>query len=230
MTDFQIATFNVHHGRNQSQLFSREKLLSAVKKLNVDILCLQEIDMHSLRTFFVNQPALIANHLNYGYRTTQVRFFGAGFQHNSIISRFPIIAHEEKSLPSRRGHQNRKSLTARIELDSHIFSVTTAHLHSQGNDDGPNVVAEKQLEHCLENLAQNDISIVGADMNMEEQVPTIAHKFGYVSPGGQKTSPALSPQRQIDWILARGCDMSNTHASEELIGDHRALISTVTLL
>ncbi|HMS25224.1 MAG TPA: endonuclease/exonuclease/phosphatase family protein [Acidimicrobiia bacterium] len=227
---FRLATFNVHHGRTSGSLYSPKKMLAGIASLEADVLCLQEIDYYSLRTYFTDQPQLISEHFGYEYCMTRIRFFGAGVQCIGIFSRYPIISEKEINLPSGSQHQVRKALSTVIECDSHIFGLTTTHLHSQGSQTGPNKVAQEQLEHCLENLASEDVSLVAGDLNMDpEEVLPVADRFGYDAPHEYKTSPSKSPRRQIDWFLARGCSINEIKVSDHLVGDHRALISTVTL-
>lgn len=219
----------MHHGRTKGSLYSRRKMLDAVSSLNADILCVQEIDFRSMRTFFSDQPKQIAQECGYNFCKAKVRFHGAGFQNIAIFSKFPILSSRDLLLPSKSQQQRRKSLSAHIDCGSVSVEVSTMHLHSHGSHAVPNDTAVSQFEFAVESMPIDTISLIGADLNMEKEVPPLAEKFGFICPSGFPTSPANNPRRQIDWILARGCSVNETKTSEYLIGDHRALISSVTL-
>ncbi len=219
----------MHHGRTKGSLYSPKKMLDAISLIDADVLCVQEIDHRSMRTFFANQPKQIAKKLNYEYRIARVRFFGAGFQNIAIFSRYDIVSSHHHRLPFEPKQQPRMTLSVTVDCGGAQIEVTTTHLHSHGSSKKPNTTAIDQLEHCLTNVTDARVSLVGADFNLEKEVVEIAEKHGYDAPSGLRTSPSSNPRRQIDWLLARGCQLSDTHVSDHLIGDHRALISSVTL-
>jgi endonuclease/exonuclease/phosphatase family metal-dependent hydrolase len=130
MEDFRFATFNIHHGKDKATFYSNREMLESVASLEADILCVQELDTHSIRTHFVNQPEMIAKKLGYHYVSCRVRFFGFGFQHNAIFSKSPILLSEEISLPQSGSQQLRRALVADIEIDKQKLRVATVHLHT----------------------------------------------------------------------------------------------------
>ena len=230
MTSFRIATFNMHHGNTKGNIDTNKGMLDGISAMEADVLCVQEIDYLSLRTFFADQPKLIGEHLGFQYVTANVRFFGAGFQYLAMFSKFPIISSREETLPSGYLQQTRKSLSVAYEIYGQEVGITTTHLHSHGKTTGHNKVAEEQLEFCLENIAGEDMSILAGDLNLlPSEVVPVATKFGYDAPNEYPTSSSANPRRQIDWILAKGVDLTEIKVSDHIVGDHRALIADVNV-
>lgn len=229
MSSFQVATLNAHHGKSPDRAYSTRAMCESISALDVDVLCLQELDVWALRTWFAHQPKKIAKAHGFHYSVTRVRFFGLGFQYNAILSRFPILSSREEVLPRKGRVQSRKCLTTVIDIDSRAVSITTAHLHSHGRVGKPNPLAEKQLEFLLQSLSDGGADLVAGDLNLlPKSVEPIAQKYSFDAPHSYPTSPSDVPRNQIDWILARGVSLSNVHTSDHLSSDHRALIATVS--
>lgn len=223
----RIATFNLHHGKEKSKRYSRAKMLKDIESLNADIICLQEADVFSFRTVFDNQPKIIAEHLGYFYVSNRVRFFGLGFQHNAIISKFPIVNSEAIILPTEKSKQNRVALNADIRIEEKDVTLITTHLNTDGSLKNMNLTARNQLKFLVEIYAEKDAVIAG-DLNLtSEYVFPIINRAGFSTIDNHATSPAREPKHQIDWIIARGYKLSNFEVSPQLCSDHRALLATL---
>ncbi len=60
----RIATWNVRHGRPFRGFTSNRRLASSAHDLDVDVLAVQEVERHVIRSWFANQPAVIADALD----------------------------------------------------------------------------------------------------------------------------------------------------------------------
>lgn len=203
-------------------------MIGSLDTLNADILCVQELDVYSLRTRLVHQPKLIANKLGYDFVTSKVRFFGAGFQHNAIFSRFPLTAAEQIDLPKAPGEQLRRALMVKCQVGERTIGIATTHLHSHGRISDPNPRACEQLRVFLRHCEEFGIEIIGGDLNLlHDDVVAIARKHGFEAPHEFPTSPSKTPKHQIDWILHRGVDLNQVEVSPPMCSDHRALTARV---
>lgn len=225
----RIATFNMHHGKEDLVPYTHQAMVSSVDQLNADIVCLQETDLYSVRTRFVNQPKLIAKKLGYYYVSGFIRYFKLGFQQNAILSKYPILGHENILLPHVRGQQKRKALIASLEVDDRILNVATTHLHARKNILGHNEFAINQLDYLYRHCVENDVDIMAGDYNLlARDVLPLAEKYGFDAPNDYPTSPAKKPRFQIDWISAsQNVSLSNVEVSPPLSSDHRALSADV---
>ena len=229
MEDFTFATFNLHHGKDKATLYSHKEMLESVASLEADVLCVQELDVSALRTYFADQPNLIAKKLGYQYVTCRVRFFGLGYQHNAIFSKKPILDTQEIHLPQHGGQQLRKALVADLEVDGSALRVSTAHLHTNYGRTRQNKWAQNQLMFLLDKHKDNEFCLIGGDLNLlPNEVLPIVQDYGYHAPSEYPTSPAINPKIQIDWILGKNIYLDNVHVSDLLSSDHRALIATAT--
>jgi len=229
MEDFKFATFNIHHGKDKATIYSHKEMLESVSSIDADILCIQELDAFSLRTYFADQPKLIAKKFDYHYVTCKVRFFGLGYQYNAIFSRKPILSSQEIILPQHGNQQLRKALTAEIGIGPQKIQVATTHLHTHHGKTRFNDWAQKQLMFLLDKHKAHDVCLIGGDLNLlPSEVIPIAQDYDYVAPNEYYTSPGISPKRQIDWILGRNIYLADIHTSDLLSSDHRALIATAT--
>ncbi len=229
MDKIKIATFNTHHGKEKGVKYSTEQLANDIQSLGADIICLQEVDSFSFRTKFANQSRAVAKHLGFYYKSSFIRFFGAGFQHNSILSKFPISSHEQIILPSIKGEQKRIAQKVVIETENSQIIVANTHLHSGGNIKDDNSIAKNQLNYLTNILDDEKILLMG-DFNMTpDDVLPIIKENNFEAQYEYLTSPASNPKNQIDWITSRGYELTNTHISQQLCSDHRALMSSVNV-
>lgn len=230
MKTYTIATFNLHHGKVKGVRYSTKKLCNDVKSLNADIICLQEADVFAFRTFFRNQPRVIAKALGYHYCSKRVRFFGLGFQHNAILSKFPISKFHSFILPGPNEVQNRVALNAELKIDEELISISTSHLHTSGSLHSDNDIAINQLEVISKRHEHLDNHLIMGDLNLlPKYVLPVAEKGDYFAVHEYHTSPAHNPKNQIDWILAKGLTIDDATVSPQLCSDHRALIATLTI-
>lgn len=229
MAKFKIATFNIHHGKQPDVPYSTKRLCEDVASLNCDVICMQEVDAYSLRTHFVNQSKIIAKHLGFHYRTEFVRFYGIGFQHNTILSRFPILNYEQLTLPSVDKAQRRIAQLVTLEFESKKIDIINCHLHSGYNNSDGNIAAQNQLKFLTKKYSEGNFILAG-DLNLtSEYVTAIATEADLQTISGFLTSPASNPKQQIDWILTRGFEIESMKVSPQLCSDHRALIADVNI-
>lgn len=226
METFKITTFNTHHGKEKDVKYSTEKFCEDIKSLDSDILCLQEVDGYSLRTKLSNQSKALARYLGYQYHSSFVRFFGIGFQYNTIISRFPFSNIEQIILPSSKGTQRRIATRLTVETNAGPVIVVNTHLHSDGKLKNENVIAKNQLMYLTE-ISKDENIILAGDFNLAPgSVIPIVTSNGFSAPSEYKTSPACNPKNQIDWLLSKGYKLENFEVSDQLASDHRALSAT----
>lgn len=227
---FRFATFNAHHGKEELVPYTHQTLVESIAKLEADVVCAQELDVCSLRTYFSHQPKMIAKRLGYFVAPLRVRFYGVGFQYNAIFSRFPIVEQTDLVLPRGPGEQVRKAQFVTLDIDGQHINVANTHLHSAGRISNPNPRACEQLRLMLRYCEEGGVRLVGGDCNLlRDDVVPISEKFGFDAPHEYKTSQAKKPKYQIDWLLGKDVEFNNIEVSGILSSDHRALIANVRL-
>lgn len=230
MEKIRLSTFNMHHGKVDLVPYTHQAMVSSIAELDSDIVCLQETDVYSLRTRFVHQPRLIAKKLGYFYKSQNIRFFKAGFQHNAILSKYPILSSETLLLPKEIGKQVRKAMSVEVKIGELSLKILTTHLHAIKGIENHNQLGIDQLNFVYDYASKNSVDIVAGDLNLlEKDVVPISKKYDFVAPSGFPTSPAKNPQYQIDWIASNNFDLENLEVSSMLTSDHRALSAEILL-
>jgi endonuclease/exonuclease/phosphatase family metal-dependent hydrolase len=124
---FRIATYNLHKCRGFDLRIVPERILTVLKELEADILCLQEIVNDPTGPPELNQAHAIAEafpdfHVAFGVN----RPFQGGTYGNMTLSRFPILGWKNHDL-SRERREPRGVLQTEIEVTRgrmvHVFNV-----------------------------------------------------------------------------------------------------------
>jgi endonuclease/exonuclease/phosphatase family metal-dependent hydrolase len=152
-------------------------ILSLLKILKPDIVCLQELTTNSPRMNHMDVPGFLANSLSYHsavFETTSKTKQGVTYaQLNGIFSRFPlqnsqsrIVQTTDASLPSYSGEQRVAGFTD-IVIDEKILRVGTTHLsYTHKFQATPSKVAEgKKVIEALDELQPD---IFTGDLNATE--------------------------------------------------------------
>jgi endonuclease/exonuclease/phosphatase family metal-dependent hydrolase len=214
----RVATFNPRHGAGRFGFVSHRKLVDSCRTLDADILALQEVDRHVVRSWFRDQPALIANRLALRHVTAPAKHTPVGgWQCNALCARGQITDVEVVELPRATGSERRVALLARVVLAGGSVSVACTHLqHRRSN--GP-----EQLAFVLDAIAARPLPrLVMGDFNLGPTIvePLLAARAFVPAPTGP-TAPARAPARRIDWIAAdAGLRVVTSRLHQPLVGDH----------
>lgn len=222
---FRVATFNARHAADNGFFFRHRALVATCRSLDADVLALQELDRHSPRTCFRNQPNVVARSLAMKSVIAPAKHipFG-GRQCNALLARGPIRDVEVLQLPQPQGLEPRNAIVARVALPGLELTVVSTHLHHR-----PRSNARPQLERIVEALAARPgPRIIAGDLNLaaEEAVPLL-RAAGYTPVEVEPTAPRSAPREQIDWIA---CDerLSAVHGEvhQPLVSDHLPVVVT----
>ncbi len=96
----RLLTYNIHKGIGGGDLrYKLDRIIRVLEHNQPDLICLQEVDRHVARTYFHDQPALLAQALGltaYLYQlNVPIRSGGYG---NLILSRWPFRSEHQVSL------------------------------------------------------------------------------------------------------------------------------------
>ncbi len=242
----RLATFNVLHGRSvHDGRVDVDRFARAVRRLDADVLALQEVDRCQPRSSGRDLTAVAAEAMG----ATAARFLPAlvgepdtwsaprgGEPPDSpaygvaLLSRLPVQAWRAVRLPALpmrvpvlfRG-QRRPVLAddePRVALLAELDGLTVAATHLSFVP-GWNVV---QLARLARALRGPDAAVLMGDLNMG---PSPASRTSGLQPlAVGPTFPADAPQRQLDHVLARGLPRPAVLGGpvELDLSDHRALV------
>lgn len=247
----RLVTFNLLHGRSpHDQVVDLDRLRTAIRLLDPDVLALQEVDRGQPRSHLADLTAVAAEAMG----ATAHRFVAAlsgtaganwrpagdwdspGAAYGiALLSRYPARSWRVRRLariPFRFpvwGPRQRRVITVHeepraaviAELETPAGWVRVANTHLSFLPGW----GQLQLRQLGRDLARGPgpVLLMG-DLNMPAPLP--ARITGYRSLARQLTFPADRPRRQIDHILLRGrLGERRTGAAPEMaLSDHRPLV------
>lgn len=159
-------------------------LVSEITFSSPDIVCLQEIDIQSERSFNLNQAQVLARKANYPYIALAVgwesnyipfpywplsRNFGRVKSGGAILSRYPITSQEVTLLQKPMSqpwwynlfYPHRYFQKVEIDLGSKKISLINLHLEAYDKLD-----RQDQVRQLVEKIKQEKIDFVAGDFNM----------------------------------------------------------------
>lgn len=222
----KVASFNARHGAARFGLTSNRLLVATCRSFDADVIALQEVDRHVIRSWFRDQPELVGRALGMQVATAPAkRTPVGGWQCNALCARGPITDTEVVVLPRRASDERRVVLLATVRLPGAVLSVACTHLQHRGGA-GP-----EQLAAALDALtARPAPHVLAGDLNLAADVvaPALAAR-GFLPAETGPTFPVDDPRRRIDWIAVDGAlEPARAAVGRPLVSDHRPIVADLT--
>jgi endonuclease/exonuclease/phosphatase family metal-dependent hydrolase len=193
-----------------------------VRDLDVDVLAVQEVEHHVIRSWFADQPAVIADALDADARAyAPARGLAiTGSDGIALCVRGNLTHHEVIDLPHAEGHP-RVALLAGVEIADLRLTIVTTHLQNEEHE------ARRQLEWLLARLrAVEGPCVLLGDLNLRpHDIADLIPAAGFVHSGGGPTEPSHAPVQQIDHIVVRGLTVDEVWVGGALVSDHLPLLA-----
>ncbi|MCV7427489.1 endonuclease/exonuclease/phosphatase family protein [Mycobacterium montefiorense] len=247
----RVATFNILHGRTVGDGVHPQRLRECIRRLDPDVLALQEVDCDQARSSRADLTALAAEAMG----AVEHRFVaaisgtpgatwmaatgdeqpGTAAYGIALLSRFPVSSWQVVRLPripmrfpmylpgpNRVMIVDEEPRTAVIaRLDTPLGPLTVANTHLSFVP-GWNRCQLRHLIHDLRGFPGP--RLLTGDLNM---TPTAVHRWSGMRPlAVAETFPANAPDRQLDHILTDDRDLRGgvPEAEPMPISDHRPLV------
>jgi len=251
----RIATFNILHGRSPADdRVDVDRLAAAVRRVDADVLGLQEVDRDQPRSMGADLTAVAAEAMGAvdsqfvaalagtpggtWMAATGAEQPGSAAYGIALLSRFPVVSWRVVRLPTLRGRGPvwfRDSRRAAVVRDEPRVAVAAVVEGPHGQFTVANTHLSFvpfwnswQLRRLLGSLAgTREPLVLMGDLNME---PAQAARVTRLRPlAAGVTFPVDAPSRQLDHLLGRG-PVRATGPAEALplpLSDHRALVVDV---
>ncbi|MFW9923236.1 MAG: endonuclease/exonuclease/phosphatase family protein [Candidatus Thorarchaeota archaeon] len=202
-TTFKIMTYNVHQGEDKSGQLNLDRILASVKRIDPDILSLQEAETARICFGNIDLVRYLAENLNmyyyYGPKTI------TGTYGVAILSKYPIEFTETYFMPS-GSHSQRVIIRLDIRIGSELVHIYNTHFGLEHEERTPQAIFVRDL------VPNSTRTFIMGDFNTkdnETEYPIYTTKFidSWLDmyPSGNNGTwngdTNRFPRRRIDYIL-----------------------------
>lgn len=157
----RVVSYNIHFGASANGKPAISIISDFLSAVYPDILCLQEVDRNTIRSLFLDQTSKLNEDLSMEIAYGETDSLVPGTTGNLILSSFPILYVENKSLPSFK--YKRSALLATVKTPIGNINVINTHL-SLSKD-----VRKKQIDIIRDWILQSRLpTILAGDFNTND--------------------------------------------------------------
>lgn len=264
----RVVAYNIAHGRgtgnsNWSDPEARDDRLhdigALLRKLNADIVVLNEVDFSSIWSGHENQAALIAQEAGYRYRVELTNIdvstpFAALRFGNAVLSRHPIREAELIELPGFAAWETilggkKNAVACEVELpDGSRLCVVGAHYDTRGDEAiriaSARAVIESVKDKGVVTVLAGDLNStpsalpgarVGVDGRSGVDILVEDGGFGRTTSdnetdGAEPTFPSWGPDRAIDWVLvSEAGSLKQIEVYDSDLSDHLPVVADIDI-
>ncbi len=223
----RILAYNIHHGAGMDELLDLERIAVLIRRVDPDLVALQEVDSATERTNAVDQAA------EFGRLTGLESVFGrfmpyqGGAYGMALLSRWPITESSNLRLPD--GEEPRTALSAVVTSPKTGRSLRFVGIHFYRTEE-ERLAQAVQLEELLR--VEQVPTILAGDFNSTPGSTVMEHlakSWEILEKGDDHfTFPSYEPEREIDFVLLQPADrfevIGQRLITEPVASDHRPLV------
>lgn len=230
----RVVSSNIRHGVGMDGKLDLERAAGVLRRLEPDLVALQEVDENCRRSGGVDQAAALGKALGMEHRFGEFMAYDGGRYGLAVLSRFPIKATRRHELP--RGAEPRCALEVEVEVPGLGQPVSFTCVH---NDWTKEELRVAQMRALVAALGERRPAIVAGDYNGEpgsESLAVLAEAGWRIlakdgARGANPTWPADAPTQEIDHVAERGLpeySVSHDVVAEKVASDHRPILAVFT--
>ena len=221
----RLLAYNIKHGRGNDEKVDLNRTAAVIRRLNPDVVALQEVDNKVNRSGNVDEPQILAKLTGLSYHEFGSFFDYQGGQYGmAVLSRYPLSDVENLVLPG--GTEPRTSLIVTVNQGPRSFRLANVHFYR--------TEAERlaQATTLLQQLDQNKTlpTIIAGDFNStpESAVLKLFNDWKIPAKGDDHfTFSSDNPRTEIDYQLFRPAAEFSIREidviDEAVASDHRPL-------
>jgi len=224
----RVLCYNIHHGRGMDDRVDLQRIADVIRRVQPDLVALQEVDNRTMRTGGVDQTSELARLTGLQGKFVKQIDFEGGEYGQAILSKFPLSEVQVHWLPGMPQRERRIAGVVEVLVAGQQLSFVTTHLHHANETFRTQQVDELNR---LFGDAEHPFVLAG-DLNAEPLSQPLLNLVKVWSVAQQapelKTFPADLPTKQLDYVLFSPQDafevISAEVIAEPLASDHRPLL------
>jgi endonuclease/exonuclease/phosphatase family metal-dependent hydrolase len=233
-TALRVVSYNIKHCQGMDQQVDLPRTAAALRKLEPDLVGLQEVDLRATRSGGQNQAALLGEELGMHAAFGAFMDFQGGKYGLALLSRYPFRRVESIRLPD--GNEPRVALHAEVMLPTdEVLDVINLHFDWVGDDQ----FRYAQATALAERIAKlNGPLVILGDFNDQPGSRTLElfHSLAQEAdkPAADRfTYSSRAPRSEIDFIFtapaSRWQNLETRVIDDPLTSDHRSVLSELNL-
>jgi len=220
----RILAYNIKHGRGNDNEVDLERTAAVIRRLNPDVVALQEVDNQCERSGNVDEAKQLAELTGLRHHAFGSFFdFQGGEYGMAIISRYPLSETENLRLPD--GAEPRTSLIATVDAPKR-FRLAGVHFYATEEQ---RLAQSRKLLETLD-AKPNMATVIAGDFNSLPDSPVLKlfSEWKVPSKGDDPmTFSSDKPNREIDFVMFRPSEAFEVREidviHEPVASDHRPL-------
>lgn len=230
---WRVVSYNIRHGRGMDDRLDLERTAAVLRRVDPDIVALQEVDERVERSGGVDQAARLGELLDMNHAFGAFMDYQGGRYGLAILSRCPIVAIDSVRLTEGNEPRVALAITATAR-DGSALKVVNVHF-DWVQDDGFRYTQAAEVAAYLDAVAGS--WILAGDLNDQPGSRTLElfrrRAAEAAKPDGARfTFPADEPIREIDFIFvappAEWVVRSVQVVDETVASDHRPVLAEVS--
>lgn len=227
----RVLTYNIHHGEGTDGRFDLSRLAGVMKSAHPDLIALQEVDQGTERAGDVRELAELARLMDMHAEFGKAMDYSGGAYGVGVLSRWPFLTAENRSLPTSPDNEPRTALTVRVRAGEGgpVLQFTCTHF-DQSRDPENRLAQARYLNELL--VPEEGLpGILAGDMNARpdtEVMQIIQSQWTNASADPSPTIPPGRPRPRGDYVLFRPAGtwrvIESTVIDETVASDHRPLL------
>lgn len=233
----RVVAYNIKHGRGMDDAVDLQRIAEVLRRLDADVIALQEVDNRTERTGGVDQVSVLAELLGYrGYHGAH-RPYQGGYYGNAILTRLPVLDVQTHEIPAASGsaltvHEASLGPLPAESGGSPVPKVSVVSVHLAGTPE-ERLQQANRVSEVFAN-AEHPVILAG-DFNGRPNDPVL-QQLGQdwmilEKSGDPRTYPSPQPDREIDFVMVRpGGGLSvleHCVINEPAASDHRPVLAVL---
>ncbi|MCC6493110.1 MAG: endonuclease/exonuclease/phosphatase family protein [Pirellulales bacterium] len=230
--EVRVVTYNIHHGEGTDGKIDLERIAKLLMAESPHLVAVNEVDQGAGRTHRIDMPAELARLTGLEAVFEKNIDFDGGEYGNAVLSRLPILRHENHKLPSHYQGEQRGVLEVEVGGADESLLFLATHFDYRPADDERLASVEK-VEQVLQGR-EDRLAILAGDLNAAPDSQVLVNLLKHWKNTAQQplpSFPAGKPTKQIDYILVRPAEKWEVVETRILDApgesDHRPLLSVL---